>query len=564
MENGKVTSSSSFNITKIDDVEPTVTLDIPEQLVVGGNEYQLPSTYSVGLSGGTPICKIGDSGITNTKELTSGTYLIECSITNGAGVTKTVSKTVEVLEFIESDISTYDYTGDVQSFVAPTTGYYEVELWGASGGYSICDGRYCVQGGNGAYTRGIIHLNSQQELFVYVGQVGSNAIRGANAPASYNGGGLGTWDYSDNEAAGAGGGSTDIRLVSGDWNNFDSLKSRIIVAASGGGSAWYSNGGAGGGLNGYTNNPSAKAATQTTGYSFGQGQNGSGTGDSDGVGGAGSGYYGGYTSGAYGGSESGAGGSSFISGHNGCDAIAESSVSGSITHTGQAKHYSGYSFVDTVMIDGHGYKWTSTRGSVINQPTRDGTATQTGNVGNGYAKITALKLYTEEIEDIKASLDNVPNSILVGSDYSLPTSVTGKNVCKIGETEYSNTKDLGVGTYEIVCSVTSTGGNTKEIIKQLEVYDENTDITLEVPDRILVGSDYPLPTSVTGSSYSCKIGDTEYTNTKDLGVGTYEIVCGVTSIGGNTKEVTKQLEVYEEDTPTEEEDSNLEEGENNG
>ena len=46
----------------------------------------------------------------------------------------------------------------------------------------------------------------------------------------------------------------------------------------------------------------------------------------------------------------------------------------------------------------------------------------------------------------------------------------------------------------------------------------------------------------------CKIGDVVYTNTESLEVGNYEIVCSVTSIGRNTKEVSKQIGVYEDNT----------------
>ena len=87
----------------------------------------------------------------------------------------------------------------------------------------------------------------------------------------YNGGGLGTWDQEDDEAAGAGGGATDIRLVANDWDNFESLKSRIMVAAGGGGATNLTAGGAGGGLEGLTNRKRSQPGTQTSGYQFGIG-----------------------------------------------------------------------------------------------------------------------------------------------------------------------------------------------------------------------------------------------------------------------------------------------------
>ena len=106
------------------------------------------------------------------------------------------------------------------------------------------------------------------------------------------------------------------------------------------------------------------------------------------AGGGGGGYYGGAGGGDWG--AGGAGGSSFISGHNGCDAIKEESIENNIIHTGQSIHYSGLYFTDTVMIDGEGYKWTTEKGSYTGMPTHDGTGTMKGNTGNGYARITYI------------------------------------------------------------------------------------------------------------------------------------------------------------------------------
>lgn len=87
---------------------------------------------------------------------------------------------------------------------------------------------------------------------------------------------------------------------------------------------------------------------------------------------------------------SGGGGSSFISGHNGCNAISASSTSSSMIHTGQPNHYSGLFFSNTSMIDGEGYQWTTGRGSQTGMPNLTMTGTMTGNTGNGQVKITPL------------------------------------------------------------------------------------------------------------------------------------------------------------------------------
>lgn len=292
----------------------------------------------------------------------------------------------------------FDYTGDEQFFTAPITGNYKVELWGASGG--SYDEEY--HGGYGGYTSGIINLAENQILYVYVGGSTSSYTGG------WNGGSTGG-TTSDGIYTG-GGGATDIRIVTGKWNDFDSLKSRIMVAAGGAGTGKYNGtgnvilGGSAGGLSGDSGNITScnvnnihNVATGATNNGPGVGQNGTGTFGysirSSGVygTGGGSGYYGGGTGGSTPCNvSSGAGGSSFISGHNGCDAIKKESTEDNIIHTGQSIHYSGLYFTNTVMIDGNGYNWTSEKGDYIGMPSHDESTKMVGNLGNGYAKITLL------------------------------------------------------------------------------------------------------------------------------------------------------------------------------
>lgn len=321
----------------------------------------------------------------------------------------TVDKKVLSTSFSES----FEYTGDVQTFMPPVPGNYKIELWGAQGGsYDNTNNKL------GGYTSGNIIILENNIMYIYVGEQGTKTNLSKNS-GTYNGGGINY--FPDDVGVGAsGGGATDIRLVGGNWDNFNSLKSRIMVAAGAGGKGYAhvsSSGGAAGGLNGYdatkydNDNWIKKVqyglgGTQTSpgdwdyenanangacNYSKlekgGFGYGGSSVGCYDGGGSGGSGYYGG----AGGVVQSGAGGSSFISGHNGCDAIDKSSTSDNIKHTGQSIHYSGLKFTDTVMIDGAGCKWTTEITSDCSgMPTHDGKSTMTGNTGNGYAKITYL------------------------------------------------------------------------------------------------------------------------------------------------------------------------------
>jgi hypothetical protein len=155
----------------------------------------------------------------------------------------------------------FNYTGGIQTFTAPLSGIYKIELWGAQGGGN-------TSGGKGAYTSGNITLSEGENIYVYVGN------KPSITDATYNGGGLGNNPHYPTYA---GGGATDVRLNNGNWDNLTSLRSRIMVAAGSGGFEGYAGGtqgGPGGGLVGYdgsyTGHPStatsiSKGATQTAG-----------------------------------------------------------------------------------------------------------------------------------------------------------------------------------------------------------------------------------------------------------------------------------------------------------
>lgn len=87
--------------------------------------------------------------------------------------------------------------------------------------------------------------------------------------------------------------------------------------------------------------------------------------------------------------KAGGGGSSFISGHDGCNAIKEESTQTNIIHTGNSIHYSGLYFHNTSIIDGAGYNWTTSKQQYVGMPNYNGGITA-GNIGNGHARITNL------------------------------------------------------------------------------------------------------------------------------------------------------------------------------
>ena len=292
-------------------------------------------------------------------------------------------------------------TGQGRQWVAPATGTYTMECWGASGGGSRKNGTFQANEASlGGYVYGKLDLTKDATFYIYVGQKGTDAVVGKNSAGGWNGGGMGTWDNVDDESAGGGGGATDIRLSPASssnyskWYTFDSMKSRIMVAGGGGGrnytfeSAGFGHGGGLEGGNGYgADSYRPSGGTQTSDSSlFGKGSDGAGRGGSDGQAGGGGGYYGGKGGNdSDGGSKSGSGGGgcSYVSGLTGCIAIEESSTSSSIQRKSNSEHYSGYVFTDPKTISGN-------TNETANQPVPGDTTglLQKGQSGNGFARIT--------------------------------------------------------------------------------------------------------------------------------------------------------------------------------
>lgn len=89
----------------------------------------------------------------------------------------------------------FDYTGDVQTFVAPFSGTYKLETWGAQGGiFQILE--TTLSGGYGGYSSGNVSLEKGNKLYITVGGQGTagNSYQTASqyiGYGGYNGGGNG-------------------------------------------------------------------------------------------------------------------------------------------------------------------------------------------------------------------------------------------------------------------------------------------------------------------------------------------------------------------------------------
>ncbi len=209
------------------------------------------------------------SGDTITKQALGGSYYLWVKALDNLGNTVVTKSNI----FTLNNEITLNYTGGVQT-VTLQPGNYIFECWGAQGG------KYTnlTTNTNGGYSKGTVAITTAKTFYVYVGESGKYGINTASydvAP-SWNGGGGGgrgsTYQSGTNYAQGcSGGGATDIRLVGGNWNDTNSLISRVIIAAGGGGASTVTTNTesiAGGGLNGLggaVNNVAAETYYGATG-----------------------------------------------------------------------------------------------------------------------------------------------------------------------------------------------------------------------------------------------------------------------------------------------------------
>ena len=227
--------------------------------------------------------------------------------------------------------------------------------------------------------------------------------------------------WSNDDTSGSGGGATDFRLLKGNsWDSFDSLKSRIMVAGGGGGPVsvsserllevyepldgqaealpkWslvpgrtfcYKASISADGIYLFSKDPPSgddrysPVGDEMISGSFGKGAEGSiYRYNLHSIGGGGGGWYGGCAGSTYYADSytwirsfgaSATGGTSYISGHDGCYAIDQTSSEGNISHLSTSE-FSGYVFHDTTILAGYDI------GAAQANP---------DSSGNGYARIT--------------------------------------------------------------------------------------------------------------------------------------------------------------------------------
>ena len=149
------------------------------------------------------------------------------------------------------------FVSGVQVWTVPSTGTYTIEAYGAQGG-----AKGSSTGGSGAYMSGEFQLNSGEEIYIVVGQ------RGTDISSTYS--------VNYNTEGGGGGGGSFV---------FDPNNTPLLIAGGGGGSSYQGAPGYGGSS---TNSSVGSGYGQSSGGGGGQTDNGGG----GGTGAGGGGFYG--------------------------------------------------------------------------------------------------------------------------------------------------------------------------------------------------------------------------------------------------------------------------------
>lgn len=172
----------------------------------------------------------------STPDISSNAISKNAKLGNGYARITYLGETNDKCE--ENKTYDFNYTGSEETFDAPCTGQYKLEVWGAQGGGS--------EGGAGAYSSGIIELTESETLYINVGSQGEEVNGG------YNGGGTG--GSGNGQMAYAGGGATHVAITSGLLNELSESKDSVIIVAGGGGGSGSDTGALGGSAGGYVGN----------------------------------------------------------------------------------------------------------------------------------------------------------------------------------------------------------------------------------------------------------------------------------------------------------------------
>ncbi|MBE6161076.1 MAG: hypothetical protein E7158_02490 [Firmicutes bacterium] len=396
-------------------------------------------------------------------------YLYTLKVTNDiTGLSRTYNITFRKSSYYWQAGSTGSYgygcTKDVQEFMAPASGIYTVEAWGAQGQSTG------VQGGPGSYTKANIFLSKGETVYVYVGCSGANG--------GYNGGGE-PYQYRDGNQnivipwGVRGGGASDIRL--GGKTTYH----RVLVAGGGGGAGARGTGGPGDaeGNNGGCGSQGGRGTMSGGGWDGGMWAKGASQylGNDGYVGAGGGGWYGGghgYPDGSGNDDNGGGGGSSYV----------------------WCSEYAGYVPADYEVSRSRFLTNPVILNGYSSMPNHDGTGTMTGNYGEGYVRfdftlsykykinvsdnVTLDKPFDYDTKNYIGTVDNTSSVVDFDVDLTDDESVltyqnAGRHEIHVGENNYPISITYVNGAVDIFNYKIEREANDIDILNDLKINDKS-------------------------------------------------------------------------------------------
>lgn len=217
------------DITLYGAYQKTITASFDGNGAESGSVPALTGTAYYNSAGNTlnPAFQMPGNGFSRTGHTWSGWLQGSTGIARMAGESVTLSAdTIFAAQWTR--VYNFSYTGYVQTWKVPVTGYYNIEAWGASGGTAYGEAsangvpEENVRGGNGGYASGYKYLTSGTTLYICVGGAGENWNAGdpqtQGGRGGYNGGAAGLQnDHVDGVSGeghhireGGGGGATHV------------------------------------------------------------------------------------------------------------------------------------------------------------------------------------------------------------------------------------------------------------------------------------------------------------------------------------------------------------------
>ena len=253
----------NFTVTILDGTSTGQSLAID---INNGSASARTGTVTTATSGSDIVAKFVAAFPVGTTMSNASVQLgSKAAIPFGGSTALAANKIYNIKKTIYPVPATFGFTGAVQTYSVPATGWYTIQAYGAEGGKSFTnlengDGKN--NGGKGGYSSISYYLTKGQALSIYCGGIGGDATRAASGggAAGWNGGGAGGNGYASTYTGGGGGGgatyvaTTDLGPISSTnalyTGDFVTKPGLILVAGGGGGGAYNScTAGAGGGNN---------------------------------------------------------------------------------------------------------------------------------------------------------------------------------------------------------------------------------------------------------------------------------------------------------------------------